>query len=231
MSSSTRSRTRHPLERSRTASKGRKPRLSRGGRIAAVATAALVVLGAVFAVSTRSNSGAGGQFPFAVGDPGPSQAAPAFTLASATGGTVALDDFRGQTVLLYFQEGLMCQPCWDQMIAIERDWQEFSTLGIDEMVTITTDPLDALAEKVRIEGLTRPVLSDPDLATSRQYDTNSYGMMGNSRNGHTFIVVGPDGQIRWRADYGGAPEYTMYLPVPDLIADLRDGLGAATGAS
>jgi peroxiredoxin Q/BCP len=69
-----------------------------------------------------------------------------------------------------------------------------------------------------------PVLSDPDLAVSRAYHANDYGMMGTRRDGHTFIVVGPDGRIQWRADYGGAPAYTMYVPVDVLVADLRRGL-------
>lgn len=72
-------------------------------------------------------------------------------------------------------------------------------------------------------GLTTPVLSDPDLAVSKTYDANSYGMMGTSRDGHTFILVGPDGTIRWRADYGGAPDYTMYVTVNKLLADLKAG--------
>lgn len=227
--SSTRSSTRHPLERPRGAVGGRKPRLSRGVGIGVLVTGVVVVLGLIFATSSRSPSGQVGEFPFAVGDPGPGQAAPAFALPSTSGGTITLDDFRGQTVLLYFQEGLMCQPCWDQLTDIERNRGDFTALGIDSVVSITTDPLDALKEKVRLEGLSSPVLSDPDLAVSRQYDTNSYGMMGDSRNGHTFIVVGPDGQIRWRADYGGAPKYTMYLPVPSLVADLRAGLTGPAG--
>lgn len=62
---------------------------------------------------------------------------------------------------------------------------------------------------------------------SKTYDANSYGMMGDSANGHSFIVVGPDGIIRWRADYGGAPDYTMFVPVPSLLADIEAGLAAA----
>ncbi|TML95264.1 MAG: hypothetical protein E6G10_28615 [Actinobacteria bacterium] len=38
----------------------------------------------------------------------------------------------------------------------------------------------------------------------------------------------PDGRIRWRADYGGAPKYKMYVPVGDLLADMRKGLRGAT---
>jgi hypothetical protein len=40
------------------------------------------------------------------------------------------------------------------------------------------------------------------------------------RDGHSFVLVGPDGVIRWRADYGGAPNYTMFLPTDRMLADL-----------
>jgi peroxiredoxin Q/BCP len=49
-------------------------------------------------------------------------------------------------------------------------------------------------------------------------------MMGTSADGHSFLVVGPDGLIRFRADYGGAPNYTMYVEVPTLLAQLQHGL-------
>lgn len=48
-------------------------------------------------------------------------------------------------------------------------------------------------------------------------------MMGDSRDGHSFVLIGPDGNILWRADYGGAPNYTMYLPVERLLTDLEEG--------
>ncbi len=37
--------------------------------------------------------------------------------------------------------------------------------------------------------------------------------MGDTRAGHTFLLVNSAGNIVWGADYGGAPDYTMYLPV------------------
>lgn len=91
-------------------------------------------------------------------------------------------------------------------------------------MSITVDPLSALQQKVADEGLTIPVLSDQSIAVSQAYTANAYGMMGNSRDGHTFIVVGPDGLIKWRADYGGSPNYTMYVPISNLLADIRAGL-------
>ncbi len=198
------------------------------GKIFAVATLAVLALALIFYMNNRPGSrSASGDYPFEVGEPGPGEEAPPIRLPSTAGGTFDLATLEGKTVLLYFQEGLMCQPCWDQLKDIERDWAKFQALGIDEIATVTTDPLPALRRKVKDEDLSTPVLSDPDLAVSRTYDTNSYGMMGRSRNGHSFIVVGENGRIRWRADYGGPPRHFMYVKVPSLLADLGKGLREA----
>jgi peroxiredoxin len=203
-----------------------------GIAVAVFAAVAFIALGVIFYLSTpdqptTSGSGKAGEYAFQVGSPGPGEEAPPIRLPSTTGSTFDLASARGETVLLYFQEGLMCQPCWDQLKDIEAQRGEFQDLGIDRIVTITTDPLGALEQKVEDEGISTPVLSDPDLAVSKAYNTNKYGMMGESRNGHSFIVVGPDGEIKWRADYGGAPDYTMYVPVENLLADMREGLEKA----
>lgn len=200
--------------------------------ILAVVGLAILALAVIFTSNSPDGSssgvaGQGGRYPFQVGTPGPGQEAPPIQLPSADGSNFDLATLQGKTVLLYFQEGIMCQPCWDQIKDIEANMSQFQALGIDQVVSITTDERDLLRRKVADEGLTTPVLSDPDLAVSKAYTTNLYGMMGTSYNGHSFIVVGPDGTIRWRADYGGAPKYTMYLPVPNLLADLRAGLAQA----
>lgn len=194
---------------------------------AAVLALAAVYWWAGYGSPSAARDPLAGQYPFQVGQPGPGAAAPPIRLPSTRGGTLDLASLRGQRVLLYFQEGIMCQPCWDQLKDIESHIDEFRALGIDSVVSITTDPIDALKEKAHNEGLSTPVLSDPDLRVSRAYDTNRYGMMGNSRDGHTFILLDKDGTILWRADYGGAPKYSMYVPVRNLVADLRQGLRKA----
>ena len=207
-------------------------RKRRGLRLGAIAViiagVAIVALAVIFFLNSTGGSSTttnqAGQYAFQVGKPTPGEQAPSIVLPSTTGGTFDLASMRGKTVLLYFQEGLTCQPCWDQLKDIQSNSSQFRALGIDQIVSITTDPLSALQQKVTDEGLTIPVLSDTQLVASRTYTANSYGMMGNSRDGHTFIVVGSDGQIKWRADYGGAPKYTMYVPVSNLIADIRAGL-------
>ena len=200
-----------------------------GLQVAGAVTLAVVALGAIFLVNSldgsgKAKQGKAGEFAFEVGDPGPGEKAPPIILPSTDGRTFDLASQRGKTVLLYFQEGLMCQPCFDQIKDIERDMAPLRALGIDRIVSITTDPLDQLQVKVNDDGISTPVLSDPDLAVSKDYSANQYGMMGTSRDGHSFIVVGPDGRIRWRADYGGPPNFTMYVPPSNLVADIRDGL-------
>lgn len=193
--------------------------------VALAVVAALTALYVIFSnAGGDSSTDAGGGPRYDVGTPGAGQPAPGFSLESASGDTVSLADYRGRNVLLYFQEGLMCQPCWTQITDLEKAGDAVQAAGVDDIVSITTDPAELLGQKVRDEGITdTPVLSDPDLAVSRQYGTTGYGMMGGSRNGHSLILVGPDGQIRWRADYGGAPDYTMYVPTDQLLADLREG--------
>jgi peroxiredoxin len=203
--------------RKRSRSTGRTSGWSWSTKAVIIGVVLLIVLG--FSWVAWTNNGAPGKFAFQVGTPHPGAMAPPIRL-----GGFDLASLRGKTVLLYFQEGVMCQPCWDQLRDIEANSDKFRALGIDTIVSVTTDPADLVNEKVHQEHLTTPVLSDPTLAVSKAYNANLYGMMGQSRDGHTFIVVGPDGRIRWRADYGGAPQYTMYVPVSNLLADIGQGL-------
>jgi peroxiredoxin len=223
----------HPSDQHGRKSPAREVQRLRGGssvRWTVVAVSAVVVLVVVGLFLTYQSSqskqggiaagGGGSGFRHVAGQPGAGAAAPAFTLASSKGGQVSLADFRGKNVLLYFQEGLSCQPCWDQIKDLEQNQQAVRAAGIDAVVSITTDPANLIAQKMTDEKLTTPVLSDPTMQASHAYDANSYGMMGDMRDGHSFILVGPDGTIRWRADYGGAPDYTMFVPTQKMLADL-----------
>ncbi len=212
--------------RARLAAQRRAQRGRRTGlRIGIPAVAAAVVIAVLYLIFSNSSSSSPGAaaYPYQAGSPGPGQAAPGFTLAASTGGQISLSAYRGKTVLLFFQEGLTCQPCWDQITDLQKHAAQLRAAGIGQVVSVTSDPVGAITQKVHDMGLTIPVLSDPSLAVSQQYHANSYGMMGASRDGHTFILVGPDGVIRWRADYGGAPKYTMFLPTSSLLADIKGG--------
>jgi peroxiredoxin Q/BCP len=173
--------------------------------------------------ATGTGDSGGSGYAYQVGQPGPGTQAPTFTLAASTGRQLDLASLRGKTVLLYFQEGLSCQPCWDQITDLEQKAADLKAAGVDQVVSVTTDPIDLITRKTRDMGLATPVLSDPDLAVSKTYHANEFGMMGTSRDGHTFILIDAAGAITWRADYGGAPKYTMFVPTDAFLTDLRAG--------
>ncbi|MHB8507944.1 MAG: peroxiredoxin family protein [Candidatus Dormibacteria bacterium] len=208
----------------RTASRRTILAVGGAGTLIALAALYLVFRGAGGSGGSLFGGASAGAYTFAVGQPGVGQPAPLFSLASTTGTTFDLSAQKGRTVLLYFQEGISCEPCWKQIVEIEQNSAAFKQLGIDQVVSVTSNDVGALRQKASDEGITTAVLSDPDLKVSRQYAANQYGMMGTGADGHTFIVVGPDGLIRWRADYGGAPNFTMYVPVQRLLDQLRAGL-------
>jgi peroxiredoxin Q/BCP len=206
-------------------------------RTVAVLLAIPIIVGGLYALTALGKGGGGrtashgsGSYPYAVGSPGPGALAPALRLPSTGGGTFDLASYRGKApVLLYFQEGLTCEPCWTQLQAIQKDVAKFHALGIGPIVSITTDPLGDIEQKVKDEGITIPVLSDVGAKFSRSgaWGANRYQMqMMGDRNGHTFVLVGKNGRIRWRADYGGAPKYTMYVPDATLLAQMRKGMNA-----
>ncbi len=207
-------------------------RIGPGAKLLAGSVLVVIALAAIFVLNNHDPAGtkrlAGGSgYKFQVGSPGRGQPAPAMTLAGTDGKTFDLAAAHGKNVLLYFQEGIGCQPCWDQIRDIEHYMPKLAALGVDRVVSVTSDPMDLLKRKASDEGISTPVLSDPDLAVSKTYSANQYGMMGTSRDGHSVVLVGPDGRIRWRADYGGAPDFTMYVPVKGLVADLMKGLKAS----
>lgn len=208
--------------------RGKSRRFRTGVKVAAWIGIAIVLLGVIYFLNTGNGSStstnATSKYPFEVGSPGPGEQAPPIRLQSTDGSTFDLASLRGKTVLLFFQEGLSCQPCWDQIKDIESNMGQFRALGIDKIVSITTDPLDAIKQKVADEGIATPILSDPTFAVSQAYNATQYGMMNGSSDGHSFIVVGPDGRIGFRADYGGSPNYTMYVPISTLLADMKEGL-------
>lgn len=186
------------------------------------------ILIAVFLVRSITPSKIGGNsIDYAIGSPASGAIAPGFSLPATSGATVNLADYRGKTVLLFFHEGIGCQPCWDQIRDLESAKSRLQSVGVDELLTITSGPVKLIAQKMADDRLTAIALSDINLAVSKTYQANQFGMMGDSRDGHSLILVGPDGRIAWRADYGGPPKYTMYVTLDKILSDMKAGRTAA----
>jgi peroxiredoxin len=132
-----------------------------GGWLLAIAIAAMA--GAVVLL------GEGGPAPVRRGDP-----APAFELPRLGGeGLLALDELRGQVVLVNFW-ATWCKPCEDEMPAMERLYQAMRPRGF-ELVAISVDEQPELVGPfARRMGLSFPILLDEDQTTSRAYQTMGY---------------------------------------------------------
>lgn len=162
------------------------------------------------------------------GAPVPGRPAPPVRLPSTTGQTYNLTGFKGkEPVLLFFQDGLTCASCWDQLAAIQQDASGFSALGIGSIASIAVAPLDLLVEKVRDERITVPVLADTAGKVTAAYDAGASTGTGK-RPGRSFVLVGRDGRILWRADYAAPPRPFALVPVRRLLDELREALGEAS---
>jgi peroxiredoxin len=128
--------------------------------------------------------------------------APDFSLPATTGQTITLADFRGKkNVLLFFHEGLSCDPCLQQVADLEKSQAELDRMNV-VLLSIAIDPVDQQKEAAARFGIRKiPMLSYGAANTEVDYDLTPYSMGMARRAGHTFVLVGTDGTIKWRKDY------------------------------
>ncbi len=91
----------------------------------------------------------------------PGDKAPAFSLPDADGNAVSLADYRGRRVVVYFYPAALTPGCTKQACDFRDNLRELNDAGID-VVGISPDKPAKLAEFREAEGLTFPLLSDPD---------------------------------------------------------------------
>ena len=110
-----------------------------------------------------------------------------------------------------------------QVVDLQND-KGFQGLGI-ELLSISPDSVSAWLQNAADMKIHLPVLSDSDNVVA-----NRYGVMrwrhGNEP-GHTFVLVGSDGRVKWVRDYG-APEHggLMYVAPSDLTKQIASHLSA-----
>ena len=87
--------------------------------------------------------------------------APAFSLPDADGNTVKLSDFAGRKVIVYFYPAASTPGCTKQACDFRDSLAELNDAGLD-VIGISPDKPEKLAKFRDKEGLTFPLLSDPD---------------------------------------------------------------------
>jgi thioredoxin-dependent peroxiredoxin len=139
-----------------------------------------------------------GDVRLAPGDP-----APDFTLPDADGHDVSLRSLRGQRVIVYFYPAAMTPGCTKQACDFRDSNTELSAAGF-AVLGISPDSPAKLAKFRNRDGLTFPLLSDPDLKVLKAYSAYGEKMLyGKKSVGviRSTFVVGADGAIE-KAYYG-----------------------------
>jgi peroxiredoxin Q/BCP len=127
----------------------------------------------------------------------PGDVAPDFELPDADGATVSLSSLRGGRVLLYFYPAAMTPGCTKEAVDFQSGLPELEAAGVT-VVGISPDKPAKLAKFREKEGLTFPLLSDPDAKVLQAYgaygEKKLYGkvILGVIRS--TF-VIDPEGKI------------------------------------
>ena len=149
-----------------------------------------------------SRSGEGGGGGASGNGPAEGDRAPGFTVTTGDGRTIALSDFAGKPVVLYFYPKDMTSGCTAEACAFRDGYARFRKAGA-EILGVSRDSAASHARFTDKYGLPFPLLADEDGTISNAYgvwkEKSLYGrkFMGIERS--TF-VIGPDGRIKraWR---------------------------------
>jgi len=186
--------------------------------IAAIAT--IVFLGYLVLSSSPSSQNGGSSNMTSLGNLKLGDRAPDFTLPATNGSTVSLNQYKGKNVLLYFQEGVMCQPCWKQIGTMQKNSDKFKAIET-KVIAIGVDTTADWGPILKAEGVTSiPVLIDNERKVSKEYGVLDLpSQMHSDRPGHTYILVDKWGKIRWIADYP-----TMRITDEKVISSISEAL-------
>ncbi|WP_084106137.1 thioredoxin-dependent thiol peroxidase [Demequina sp. NBRC 110056] len=122
--------------------------------------------------------------------------APDFT-ATTDDGSFTLSEHRGKHVILYFYPAAMTPGCTTQACDFRDSLSALAAAGY-EVVGISKDSPEKLAEFREAEGLTFTLVSDPELAVQQAYgawgEKMNYGKVVEGSIRST-VVVDPDGDV------------------------------------
>lgn len=144
--------------------------------------------------------------------------APEFALPDAQGNTVSLTDFRGKTLVVYFYPAAMTPGCTTEACDFRDSLESLAAHGV-AVVGISPDKPEKLQKFADRDGLTFPLLSDPEHEVLEEYgawgEKSMYGKKVTGVIRSTFVING-DGTI----------EQAMYnVRAKGHVAKVRAALG------
>ena len=153
----------------------------------------------------------------------PGDTAPEFTLTDDTGAEVALSDFLGRKVIVYFYPAAMTPGCTKQACDFTDSLDSLKAQGY-EVLGISPDKPEKLAKFRARDSLTITLLSDPDRSVMKQYgafgEKKLYGKTVEGVLRSTFVV-----------DESGTITLAQYnVKATGHVAKLRRDLGLDSAA-
>lgn len=148
----------------------------------------------------------------------PGVTAPDFALADAEGRTIALSDYRGRNVVVYFYPKAATPGCTTEACDFRDSLSALDAAGY-AVIGVSPDSIDEIRSFAEAEHLTFPLLADSDAAVAK-----AWGAWGEKTVGErtfdgvirsTFVLDG-DGIVQ-RAEYG--------VDAEGHVARLRTELG------
>ncbi len=126
--------------------------------------------------------------------------APGFSLEDASGRRVALEDFRGRDLVVYFYPRDNTPGCTKEACGFRDLWGDFQRAGV-AVIGISPDSPASHGKFAAQHRLPFPLLSDPDRKVMQRW--GAYGektMYGKKTTGviRSTVWVGPDGVVRKR---------------------------------
>ena len=109
---------------------------------------------------------------------------PDFSLANAEGKKISLRDFRGKTLFLNFW-ATWCEPCREEMPAMEKLYQEFKDRNFTVLAVNVKDRRQEALAFVKEFKLTYPIAFDPNAEVASLY--GAWGLP-------TTYIIGPKGE-------------------------------------
>ncbi|WP_131740404.1 thioredoxin-dependent thiol peroxidase [Actinomadura roseirufa] len=127
----------------------------------------------------------------------PGDLAPDFELPDADSEPVSLTSLRGKRVILYFYPAAMTPGCTKESVDFQGSLPELEAAGVT-VIGVSPDAPAKLAKFREKEGLTFPLLSDPETETLQSYgaygEKKLYGKLVVGVIRSTFIID-PEGKI------------------------------------
>jgi peroxiredoxin Q/BCP len=145
-----------------------------------------IALSLLLLISTTSSAWAmGGK------QPPLDQPAPEFRLQTNQGdGEIALKDYLGQWIVLYFYPQDFTSGCTIEARRFQQDLGEYAQRNV-QILGVSVDDVDSHAEFCDAEGLKFPLLADTDGKVSKAYGS----WLGAMSLRHTYLID-PDGILR-----------------------------------